>query len=248
MKLMDWIYLVGSGRGGFEISNPYDCNVYLLDAGEVCMMVDAGAGIEPGLIIDTIEKEGFDPLNVKYIFLTHLHADHAGGAYALRAETGGQVAVHFNGARILEKGDEFEIDLIPARKYHFYPNDYRFKKCRCDIRLRHGSKFHIGKLTVEVMLLPGHSRFDTYFLVTNDATNQVVLFTGDGFFAGGRISMLATKDFDLQGLRTAIFRLKNKRFDCLLPGHNQPVLQNAQVHLQMAADAFTMLKVPPSIV
>lgn len=248
MKLLDWIYLVGSGRAGFEISNPYDCNVYLINGGEESALIDTGAGIEPALIIDNIMNEGINPASVKYIFLTHLHADHAGGASALRTETEAKVAAHFMGAQIVEKGNEFEIDLIPARKAQFYPANYHFKKCKCDIRLRHNSKFYVGKLSVEIMLLPGHSRFDVYFLVYNNDTNQVALFTGDGFFAGGRISILATKDFDIQGLKSAALSLKTKHFDSLFPGHNQPVLQNAEIHIQMAVDAFAMLKVPVSIV
>lgn len=87
-----------------------------------------------------------------------------------------------------------------------------------------------------------------YFWVYNSDTNQVALFTGDGFFAGGRISILATKNFDIKGLKSAALFLKTKYFDSLFPGHNQPVLQNAKVHIQIAADAFAVLKVPPSIV
>lgn len=33
MKLTENVYLVGSGRLGFELSNDFDCHVFLVDGG-----------------------------------------------------------------------------------------------------------------------------------------------------------------------------------------------------------------------
>jgi hypothetical protein len=45
MNIADWLYLVGSGRSGFRLTDDYDCHVYLLDGGGgAYALIDAGSG------------------------------------------------------------------------------------------------------------------------------------------------------------------------------------------------------------
>ncbi len=244
--MLDHIYLVASGKGGFDWTHPSDCNVYLVDGGEECALIDSGAGESVDEIVETIRRLGFSTGQVKYIFLTHLHADHAGGAFALRQATGGKVVVHGEGARVLEEGDEQAMDLDKARAAGFYPKDYRFRPCQADVRLGDGDVFRVGTLTVRAMISPGHSWFDTFYFVETQDTHTS-LFTGDAVFFGGRISMLNTHDFNLQALAHSLARLKDEKADSLFPGHLQPALCNAQSHIEAALRYFDNLQVPPNI-
>ena len=79
MRLTERVHLVGSGKSGADISNPYDSHVYLIDGASSLALIDAGVGIQPELILENIHKEGFDPANISHIVVTHGHADHAGG-------------------------------------------------------------------------------------------------------------------------------------------------------------------------
>ena len=73
------ISVVGGGASGLGISHPLDPNVYLLSGGEELALVDAGAGRGEDRILDNVRSLGYEPGQIKHIFLTHAHADHAGG-------------------------------------------------------------------------------------------------------------------------------------------------------------------------
>ena len=95
-------------------------------------------------------------------------------------------------------------------------------------------------------ILPGHSSLDTYYFVETEG-GHVSLFSGDGFFFDGKISMLNTHDFDLKGLARAAKELSGERVDALFPGHLQPALRNGGRHIEKALRAFESLTVPPNI-
>ena len=80
MQLTTDIHLVGSGMLGLSLTDEYDCNVYLLDGGTECALVDIGAGHRLQPLLDEIDRDGPDPGRIARILLTHKHADHSGGA------------------------------------------------------------------------------------------------------------------------------------------------------------------------
>lgn len=247
MRINQHVYLVASGKMGFDWTHPSDCNVYLLDGGGELVLIDSGTGESVDSILSHMRNYGFSPSRLNYIFLTHLHADHAGGAAKLRAKTGARVAVIEHGKETLESGDETAIDLDGARKAGFYPSDYRFKPCQVDLALYDGDRLNIGGLRVRVCYTPGHSRFDTSFFV-EDVEGQVLLFCGDTVFYDGKISMLNTHDFHLQLLAASMAKLHQEKVDVLLPGHFQPALHNGSQHIEKAHRIFTNLGVPENIV
>ncbi len=245
--MLPWLFMVGSGRMGFDWTHPSDCNVYLLDGGggRLCM-VDAGTGMAADEVFRHVEEEGFTPAGVEYVLLTHLHADHAGGAAAIRRESGARVAACAGGAAALENADEDAVELTRARACGFYPPDYRLEPCAVDIRISDGDVLECGDLRITARVLPGHSAWDVYYFVEKDG--YAALFSGDGFFFDGRISLLNTYDADLKGLARAASILSSERVDGLFPGHLQPALRNGAAHLKKAAATFERLLVPPGIV
>ncbi|GAB7388965.1 MBL fold metallo-hydrolase [Bacillaceae bacterium] len=247
MRINERVYLVASGKMGFDWTHPSDCNVYLLDGGDELALVDTGTGESVDAILSHIRHYGFSVSRISHILLTHLHADHAGGAAKLREKTGAKVAVIENGKETLESGDEAAIDLVVARNAGFYPADYRFAPCKVDRSLRDGDRLNIGTLSVRVCFTPGHSRYDTSFFV-EDGQGKVFLFCGDTVFFDGRISMLNTHDFHLQRLAASVAKLKREKVDVLLPGHFQPALQNGSQHIEKAHRIFANLGVPENIV
>lgn len=80
MRLAERIHLVGSGSFGFDLTDPYDCHVYLLDGGTELALIDVGAGMGAEAIVENVRRDGLDQGRIRHLVLTHGHGDHAGGA------------------------------------------------------------------------------------------------------------------------------------------------------------------------
>lgn len=94
MKVSDGIFALRPSRGSLS---------YILDTGVGLTVVDPGS--EPnnaGIILRYIDRRlGRSPDNVKNIFLTHWHGDHAGAAFRLREMTGARILCHRHDAPLL---------------------------------------------------------------------------------------------------------------------------------------------------
>jgi glyoxylase-like metal-dependent hydrolase (beta-lactamase superfamily II) len=230
---------------GFDWTHPSDCNVYLIESNGELALIDSGTGDSVDHILSYIESIGYSIQQLKKVILTHIHADHAGGASELKKKTGAKVYVHERAAGILTSGDEEAIDLTTAKRSGFYPAAYTFKPCEADHLLKDDDIFSLGNLTIKVVETPGHSRFDLSFITTGK--EGTYLFSGDTVLFGGKISMINSSDFNLQDLSDSVKKLTNYSCDLLLPGHNQPALKNGHEHIAMANKTFSNMGIPPNI-
>lgn len=244
MHLTDRVHLVGSGRSGADISNSYDCHVYLIDGGHSLGLIDAGAGIQPDLILKNINEAGFDPNNVDKIVLTHAHADHAGGAASLQEVTGAEVLAPGPSATWLVQADETAISLPRARAGGTYPADYRLKPCAETTSLTDGDIIQIGDSRLETIATSGHAAVHVSFLLDDD--NESGLFGGDIVFQNGKILLLATPDCSIQALITSMHRLSKLDFDALFPGHGGISLHRGHRHVDAALRVFDAGRIPPN--
>ncbi|THF73833.1 MBL fold metallo-hydrolase [Cohnella fermenti] len=246
MRLLRDVYLTASGRLGYDFTHAADCNAYLVDTGESLVLIDSGAGLPADELLDNVVSAGFAPEEVSHLLLTHLHADHSGGAQAIRSSTGALVACCREAAPVLEERRADLIDLPRAIAAGIYPYDYEWKGSTVDMRLNDGQELRIGRYRINVLYTPGHSSFDTSYLF-DDGEGSSFLFSGDTVFAGGKISLLSTFDFQMQKLASSIARLARMDFRALLPGHGPAALGNGALHVQAAARVFSRLGVPESI-
>jgi len=84
VRLTERIHLVGSGEPDLATSDPIDSQVYLVDTGDGLLCIDAGAGRSVERIQAEVRAGGLVPDEIRWVLLTHGHADHAGGAAAWR--------------------------------------------------------------------------------------------------------------------------------------------------------------------
>jgi metallo-beta-lactamase class B len=64
---------------------------YLIDTGDGLVLIDTCMFETVYLILDNIRQLGYDPHDIKYIFLSHAHLDHLGGLAAIQHLCGAKV-------------------------------------------------------------------------------------------------------------------------------------------------------------
>lgn len=245
VRLTERVSLVGGGATGLGISHPIDCNVYLLSGREELALIDAGSGLGEDEILSNVTSLGHDAEAIRLIFLTHAHADHAGGAASLAEKLGASVYLSEVEKEAFEAADEEALGLTIARRNGFYPGDYRLRSCKVDRVLRGGERLKCGDLELSVVNTPGHSAGSISYSV--DLEDGLTLFSGDTVFAGGKISLLVCPGSDLLSLADSVSSLGDYSVDVLLPGHGLFPLRGGAQHIQQAIQAFDSMLPPGSI-
>jgi glyoxylase-like metal-dependent hydrolase (beta-lactamase superfamily II) len=251
VQLLKDLFLVGSGRSGFGISDDYDCHVYLLDGGEEAALIDAGAGVNLEPLLANVSAHCIELSRVRKVILTHGHPDHGGGSAELRSRLGCQVMVGEAEAGIVESGDPVASGLQAAMPSGIYPAGYRLAPCPVDRRLRHGDMIEVGKYTLETIATPGHSPGSICFLFTIEGRRA--LFSGDTVqfcpvaSQTGWISLLNCPGTDLGAYRESVRSLSGLAVDALLPGHRVFTLQYGQRVIDSVVRGFESLSIPRSV-
>jgi hydroxyacylglutathione hydrolase len=247
VKLTDRIHLVGSGSFGFDLTDPFDCHVYLVDGGDELALVDVGAGMGAEAIVDNVRRAGFDSKRIRHLILTHAHGDHAGGAARMRRLLDGPtVYLSRTVAGFLREGDEQGISLDVAKQVGIYPPDYALEPCGVDVELAEGETIGVGELTLRVVDTPGHS--DGHVSLVLDHGGQRSLFAGDVIFFGGKILLQNIYDCRLDAQIRSLRKLRELSVDALLPGHLTLSLRDGQRHIERANEILDRLLIPEQIV
>ena len=244
MRLTERIHLVASGRHGFGLTHPSDCHVYVIDGGSEVALIDAGAGVETATLLRRLADVPVKRDRLRRLFVTHAHADHAGGSAALHDMLGVEVMASPEVAAILRVGDEAAASVNVGKAQGTYPPDYRYRATPVDGELRDGDRIEVGDLVVEAVATPGHSAGHLCYLV-HDAS-RTDLFTGDALLFGGQIILQDTWDCDLRAQIQSLRRLADHRHDGLFPGHLMFSVSDGQRHLRAALDAVERGSIPPT--
>lgn len=245
MRLTEDVCLVGSGVQGMNLTDPYDCHIYLLDGGDEIAIIDIGSGMGVDQVIENIVKDGYSLDKLKYLFLTHAHADHAGGAKKFVERTRVKVIASKIAADFLERGDEKAINLEPAKIAGIYPLEYTFDACAVDQVVEEGDELKVGKHVLQVIDTPGHCTGHVSYLLHTEA--KTYLFAGDVIFFGGKILVQYINDCNVFDYGNSIYKLQNLKVDCLLSGHETIVLKDGQQHIDKAIEKLGSLGMPTSL-
>ena len=79
-------------------------NAFLVKGVEAAILIDSGPKGSEGIILETLDRLGLGPEDLKLLILTHAHYDHAGSAGRVRDLTGCRILVHRSEADRLRKG------------------------------------------------------------------------------------------------------------------------------------------------
>jgi glyoxylase-like metal-dependent hydrolase (beta-lactamase superfamily II) len=222
MKISENVYLFEKIKG----ANSY---LYISDNSEISI-IDTGLPDNAFKILSQISEMKISLEKIKYIILTHSDLDHTGSVADLKNATGARVAIYEKEIPYLlgEKKKKLKgmIGGVMGLIFGILLKMMKTQNIVPDITLKEGD--FIGGL--KVISCPGHT--DGSISLYNAET---VLFSGDAIITDKHSNIIgfnniATSD-TLEATKT-INKIKNLKFEFLLPGHGSPVLKNASDKLR----------------
>ncbi|WP_124980067.1 MBL fold metallo-hydrolase [Nonlabens xiamenensis] len=140
---------------------------YIASAGEA-VIIDPLREVQP-----YIDRAAADGVTIKYIFLTHFHADFVSGHVDLADKTDATIVLGPNAV-----------------------TSYAFAKAE------HGQIFQVGDISFELLHTPGHTMESSCYLLRDEHGKEKALFTGDTLFIGdvGRPDLAAKSDLSTEDL------------------------------------------------
>lgn len=213
---------------GFDLGKPERTGTYVIDEQDLTI-VETGPSPSIKYVKEGLKSLGFSLEDVKYIIVTHVHLDHAGGAGLLMKDCpNARVVVHPKGARHLvdpkrlaagaravygESFAELFDPIVPVPKEKLLVKG-------------EGDELKIGpECTLEFLDTPGHAKH--HFSIYDPGSNGI--FTGDT--VGIRYDQLihdgidfflpstSPNHFDPSAMHQAIKRIRDLHVDRIYYGH-----------------------------
>ncbi|HJN95863.1 MAG TPA: MBL fold metallo-hydrolase [Gammaproteobacteria bacterium] len=151
-RVFDELYFVGT--------NDHSSWAVVTDDG--IMLLDTVYDYATGdAIVDGLIKLGFDPADIEFVFISHGHGDHHGGAKYLQDEFGAQV-------------------IMGAADWDLVSRDTRNPAPRRDIIATDGMTFNLGNTTITLYETPGHTEgtFSSVVTVHDDGIEHLAVSWG----------------------------------------------------------------------
>ena len=201
MQITEEIWEVGGG----SLTNPEDAAIYLICFGEQAALIDAGTGKGHKRLISNIKKCGVNASQIEYLFITHCHYDHIGGAEMVREEFGCKIIAHELDAIYLEKGDS---DVTAARWYGEVLDPLKVDHKITSFE----ESFLIGNRRMKSFHTPGHSPGSVVYLIESEG--KMILF-GQDVHGPLDPSILSNQEDYIRSLKF----LLSLKIDILCEGH-----------------------------
>ena len=161
-----------------SLGEPTNCYIVEDEDTKETMVIDPGG--EPSKILEMLN---ILEAKVKYIYLTHCHADHIGAVTEIKNKKGGKILIHRDDADGLNDENINLSECINMGEIELEP----------DSRVDDGDLIHVGNLEFKVIHTPGHTKGGTSLF----SEQEGLLFSGDTLFRGtwGRTD-LPTSSFE----------------------------------------------------
>ncbi len=201
---------------------PGQGGVYIL-SGEPAALVEAGTSLARERVLAALGDLRIARDEVAWIFLTHIHLDHAGGAGGLLPELpAAKVVVHARGARHLMDPSRLVASVRDAVRERFplYGTMEPIPADRLHVA-RDGEAFPVGRFRIRALDAPGHAPHHLCWF----AEGERLLFTGDAvglYLDGVLLPSTVPPSFDLDLSLSTLDRLMGLHPETLLFTHFGP--------------------------
>jgi glyoxylase-like metal-dependent hydrolase (beta-lactamase superfamily II) len=197
---------------------------YVIDAPRGPVLFETGPGSTFPALVEGLNRIGLSPRDIRDVFVTHIHLDHAGAAGHFARE-GATIYVHEFGAKHLI--DPSRLLASAKRIYQERMERLWGETLPCPesqvVALHDGDVIDAAGLSVLAIETPGHARHHHAFAC--EVSGERIAFTGDAgacfvHEAPGFISLpTPPPEFERDQWIASLDRLEARGFDVIYPTH-----------------------------
>jgi glyoxylase-like metal-dependent hydrolase (beta-lactamase superfamily II) len=227
ISVKQYAYGVSVIDAGFVREHMAAC--YLMEAESEVAFIEVGTNSSTPRLMKTLEGHGWKPQDVRYVIVTHVHLDHAGGAGSLMSLLpNATFLVHPYGARHMIDPSKLEAGARAVYGDEMFDKIYGKLVPVAEQRVQimeDGDEVSLGNRQLRFMDTPGHARH--HFCVHDSLSNG--WFTGDTFglsyrefdTANGAFVFPTTTpiQFDPVALKDSVRKLVADGPDCMYLTH-----------------------------
>jgi glyoxylase-like metal-dependent hydrolase (beta-lactamase superfamily II) len=204
---------------------------YLADTGEGLLFVDPSYDAFTEEIVRQIESLGYKQRDVKWVLLTHCHADHT-QSVPYWQKAGAEILIHSADLNPIRKGNEITAwGGLPEPRRYFTPVTGPVTT------FEDSDTLSFGSFKLSVIHTPGHTPGASCFYFKHDGKN--VLLSQDIILHFGRHAWMGNVYVDWEQYLKSLWKIKRFfirrsvvpdtpiQYDLLLPGHGTICLDNA---------------------
>lgn len=202
---------------------------FLLETKEGPVLIETGPESAYSQLVEGLKGFGYAPEDVRHVFVTHIHLDHAGAAWRF-AGMGARVYVEERGAphlldpsRLLASASRIYGDLLKTLWGEVRP----IPKEQLQV-VKDGERVRIGEVELEALYTPGHAVHHHAYRLGD------LVFTGDvaGVRVGGPVlPPTPPPDIHLKTWKASLDRLRALRPRALYLTHFG-VYEDVEAHLE----------------
>jgi hydroxyacylglutathione hydrolase len=201
----------------------YGVNCFLIKTDNGFFLIDTGVANKRLTLEKELVRQGCQPGNLKLVILTHGDSDHADNSAYLQQKYHAKIAMHYDDAGMVERGDmSLNRKPKPDKVAFFFRlimllfgGPVKFETFKPDIFLEDHQDLSPYGLEARVLHLPGHSK-----------GSIGVLTPGGDLFAGDLLSNFFKPGAhfidDLAAWNSSIEKLKRMEIKTVYPGHGKP--------------------------
>jgi glyoxylase-like metal-dependent hydrolase (beta-lactamase superfamily II) len=226
---------------------------YLVEAGSEVAFIEVGINSSTPRLMEILEMRGWIPEQVRYVIVTHVHLDHAGGAGSLmQLLPNATFLVHPYGARHMIDPTKLEAGARAVYGDEMFDSVYGklipVEEHRVQI-MEDGDEVTLGNRQLRFIDTPGHARH--HFCVYDSLTNG--WFTGDTFGLSYRefdtqngaflFPTTTPIQFDPEALKQSVRNLIVNNPDCMYLTHYGRVKDVQRLARQMIEGVDTLVAI-----